>query len=82
LNKQFDDIEWYRDGVKIKPDSKYRIYSTNNTYYLRINDCNPKTDSAIYTVKVKDCESKGNLLVEGNLDIYSIINLKKYSINF
>jgi len=51
--------------VKIRADSKYRIYSTNNLYYLRVNDCNPKNDSAVYSFKLKDLESKGKLSIEG-----------------
>ncbi len=60
--------------MKIRPDSKYRIYSTNNSYYLRVNDCNPKTDSAVYSFKVKDLESKGVLSIEGIL-LYIISDL-------
>jgi hypothetical protein len=54
--------------VKIRPDSKFRIYTNNNTYFLRVNDCNPKTDSATYTFKIKDLESKGKLSVDGKLN--------------
>ena len=65
LNKPNEEIEWFKDGVKLKPDVKIRIYSTGNTYFLRVSDCDTKASPGKYTFKVKGLESSCNLQVKG-----------------
>ena len=67
LSKPNEEVEWYKDGVKLRSDTKTRIYSNNNVYYLRVNDCNPLTSGGTYTFKVKDIETSGKLDVKGKL---------------
>jgi hypothetical protein len=64
LNKPNEEVEWFKDGVKIRPDAKFRIYSTGNTYFLKVNDANPKSDPAVYSFKVKELDTKGKLSVD------------------
>lgn len=64
LNRPNEEVEWYKDGVKLRSDINHRIYSNNNIYYLRVNDANPDRDSGVYTFKIKDLESSGKLSVE------------------
>ena len=64
LTKPNEEVEWYKDGVKLRSDPKNRIYSQNNAYYLRINECDPNLNTGVYTFKVKDIESSGRLDVD------------------
>ena len=64
LNKPNEEVEWYKDGVKIRSDSNNRIYSNNNKYYLRINNSDPKTNTGVYTFKVRDLETTARFDVE------------------
>jgi hypothetical protein len=65
LNKPNQEVEWFKDGVKLSSDIKTRIYSNNNTYFLRINDSNPKTSPGVYSFKINDLETSGRVLIEG-----------------
>ena len=65
LNKPNEEVEWYKDEVRVRSDPNNRIYSNNNMYYLRINNCDPKLNTGTYTFKIKDMETTGNLYVEG-----------------
>lgn len=66
LNKPNQEVDWYKDGVRLISEPNRRIYSNNNTYYLRINDANPKSNDGVYTCKVKDLETSGRISIEGN----------------
>lgn len=65
LNKPNQEVEWFKDGVKLASEPNKRIYSNNNIYYLRMNDAKPKSNDGVYTFKVKDFETSGRLLIEG-----------------
>ena len=64
LNKPNEEVQWFKDGVRIRSDPKHRIYSNGNVYYLRLNECDPKLDSGVYTFKVNVLETSGRLDVD------------------
>jgi hypothetical protein len=66
LSKPNEEVEWYKDGVKLRSDANYRIYSNGNAYLLRVNNCDPKTSPGQFTFKIKGKETSGKLSVEGN----------------
>lgn len=70
LNKPNQEVEWYKDGVKLASEPNRRIYSNNNVYYLRINDANPKSTDGAYTFKVKEFETSGKVTIEGMTHIF------------
>lgn len=73
LNKPNQEVEWFKDGVKLSSDSKTRIYGNNNSYFLRINDANPKTSGGVYTFKINDLDTKANVQIEGMTSLNSLI---------
>jgi titin len=64
LNKPNEEVEWFKDGVKLKSDANHRLYSNNNVYILRVNNCDPKTSPGQFTFKIKEIETSGKLDVE------------------
>jgi hypothetical protein len=65
LNKENQDVEWFKDGVKIRSEPKRRIFSSGKVYTLRLNEINPKESAGKYTFRVKDLETSGELSVNG-----------------
>lgn len=63
LNKENEEPEWYKDGVKVAAGLGKRIYAKNNMYYLRISECVPADHTGVYTFKVKGVETSGKLTV-------------------
>ena len=66
LSKPDQKVKWFKDGKEIKPDRKRgispKVEGTKHTLTI------PKTlkdDTAEYTVKMGDEETKGKLTVEG-----------------
>ncbi len=67
LSKPDQKVQWLKNGKEIKPDRKRgilpKIEGTKHSLTI------PKAlldDTAEYTVKLKDQETKGKLTVEGN----------------
>lgn len=64
LNKPNEEVEWFKNGTKIRADLNHRIYAHNNTYFLRINDTSPTSDNGVYTFRVKSLETSARLDIE------------------
>jgi hypothetical protein len=67
LSKPNEEVEWFKDGVKLRSDANHRIYCNGNAYLLRVNNCDPKTSPGQFTFKVKEIETSGKLSVEGKI---------------
>lgn len=65
LNKENQEVEWYKDGIKIRSEPKRRTFDSGKIYTLRLSEVNPKEHKGKYTFRVKDLESSGELDVIG-----------------
>jgi len=63
LNKDGEQVEWFRDGVAVAPGGGVRVYSVGNSYFLRIGDCSPDDHPGMYSFKCKAAETSGRLTV-------------------
>ena len=70
LSKPEQKVKWFKNGKEIKPDKKrgiiLKVEGTKHTLTI------PKTlkdDTAEYSVKCDDQETKGKLTVEGRLKL-------------
>ena len=83
LNKENEEVEWFKDGVKLKAESGKRMYANNNVYYLRINECSPADHMGAYTCKLKGLESTGSLSVIGKSSLLiQILSLSKFKLKY
>jgi hypothetical protein len=65
LNRENQEVEWFKDGVKIFSEPKRRTFSSGKVYTLRLNEVNPKDNAGTYTFRVKNLETSGELKVIG-----------------
>ena len=65
LNRENQDVEWYKDYELIHNEPKRRIYRMEKIYTLRLGEINPKDGNGIYSFKVKNLETSGVLTVIG-----------------
>jgi len=63
LNRENQDVEWYKDYELIHNEPKRRIYRMEKIYTLRLGEINPKDGNGIYSFKVKNLETSGVLTV-------------------
>lgn len=61
LNKENEEVAWFRDGAPVSGGLGKRIYSTGPYYYLRISECEPGEHQGQYSFKVKAVETSGKL---------------------
>ncbi len=72
LNKPNQEIEWFKNGEKIHSDTKQRVYSKDNVYFLKISNCDHSLHEGSYSFKIKDSETKATVIVaEKPLEITS-----------
>jgi titin len=63
LNRENQEVEWYKDDVFITNEPKRRIYKMDKIYTLRLGEINPKDGNGRYSFKVKNLETSGVLTV-------------------
>ena len=67
LSKPDQPVKWFKNGKEIKPDKKREIIpKVDGTKYTLTIPKTLKDDTAEYSVKCGDQETKGKLTVEGN----------------
>lgn len=65
LSRPCQEIEWFRNDVKIQSDTKQRIYNRENIHYLKIANAEPAVHAGAYTFRIKSVETKADLVVDG-----------------
>jgi len=63
LNRENEQVEWFRDGVPVASGSGVRVYSVGGVYFLRISECSPNDHPGLYSFKCKDANTSGKLTV-------------------
>ena len=64
ISKSRQVAAWYKNGVKIKPIDRNKVTVEDKKHILNVVDSEVK-DSAEYSVKFGDLESKASVVVEG-----------------
>ena len=68
LSKPDQPVKWFKNGKEIKPDKKRGIIpKVDGTKYTLTIPKTLKDDTAEYSVKCGDQETKGKLTVEGKV---------------
>ncbi len=66
VSKPGQKVKWFKDGKEIKPDKKRGILpKVDGTKHILTIPKSVVEDSAVYSVKIGDQETKGKLTVEG-----------------
>ena len=77
-SKPNQKVTWYKNGKPIKPDKKTKITSEGMVQSLTLPK-STKDDTAEYTVKLGDIETKGKLTVKGvfqlllSMDMFTVL---------